>query len=43
VHQLPRNVHWPDSRGHDRSLFWGILDNERRQVLVDNAAKLYKL
>lgn len=34
---------WPDSRGTIARCFEGIPDNERRQVLVDNAAKLYKL
>jgi uncharacterized protein len=34
---------WPDSRGAIARCFAGIPDHERRQVLVDNAAKLYKL
>jgi predicted TIM-barrel fold metal-dependent hydrolase len=34
---------WPDSRNVIARCFEGIPDNERRQVLIDNAAKLYKL
>ena len=34
---------WPESKQTIARCFDGIPDNERRQVLVDNAAKLYKL
>jgi predicted TIM-barrel fold metal-dependent hydrolase len=34
---------WPDSRREIARCFDGIPANERRQVLVDNAAKLYKV
>lgn len=34
---------WPDSRRVIERAFDGIPDKDRRQVLVDNAAKLYKL
>src|SRR5688572_29034397 len=34
---------WPESRQTIARCFDGIPENERRQVLVDNAARLYKL
>ena len=34
---------WPESREAIKLAFDGIPDNERRQVLVDNAAKLYNI
>ena len=34
---------WPESQNTISRCFEGIPENERRQVLVDNAAKLYKL
>jgi uncharacterized protein len=34
---------WPDSRTVIARCFEGIPENERRQVLIDNAAKLYRL
>ena len=34
---------WPESRRAIERCFDGVPENERRQVLVDNTAKLYKL
>ena len=34
---------WPESRKAIARSFEGIPENERRQVLVDNAARLYQL
>lgn len=34
---------WPESRKSIARCFDGVPDNERRQVLVDNTAKLYKI
>jgi predicted TIM-barrel fold metal-dependent hydrolase len=34
---------WPESRQAIARCFEGVPENERKQVLVDNAAKLYKI
>ena len=37
------NSTWPSSRRHIDACFGGLPDDERREILFDNAAKLYSL